>query len=300
MIFSMTGFGAATREDGARRVTVEVRTLNHRYLKVGIKLPRALASLESEVEPIVKRHVRRGSVSVTCRYKDDHTTPAFRLDLAAAQSYRLQILELWKSLGLYEPSGHDRIEPLLSLPGVIRPEEDDDATLGDEIQSLVLGTLEEALGVMVVARQQEGDELARVLLEHGDTLEGFVDTVAKRAPEIPKLHRDRLLQRTRALLQELKAENDVTESDLHRELCLLADKADVAEEINRLKTHLQRYRAILKEGGEAGRKLDFLSQEMLREANTIGSKANDSDIAHAVVEMKVEIERMKEQVQNLE
>lgn len=297
----MTGFGSATREDGARRVTVEVRTLNHRYLKIGVKLPRALSSLETEVEPIVKHHVRRGSVSVSCRYKDGDAIPAFRVNLAAAQSYRAQIAELWDALGLHEPGGHDRVEPLLSLPGVIRAEDEDgESALSQEAQSLVLGTLEEALGAMVTARQQEGDELMRVLLEHGQQLESFVNTVAERAPDVPKQHRDRLLQRTRALLQELKAEHEVTESDLHRELCLLADKADIAEEINRLKTHLQRYRTILEEGGEVGRKLDFLLQEMLRETNTIGSKANNADIAHAVVEMKVEVERMKEQVQNLE
>lgn len=297
----MTGFGAATREEGARRVTVEVRTLNHRYLKIALKLPRSLAAIEAEVEPIVKRHVRRGSVSVTCRYRDDDSTPAFRVDAAAARSYRDQIAELWRALDLHEPGGHDRVTPLLSLPGVIRADDDeDDSTLPDQVKALVLGALEEALESLVAARRQEGGDLVRILKTHGDTLDGLVKTVAERAPEIPKQHRDRLLQRVKTLLQELNSENDVTEADLHRELCLLADKADVAEEINRLKTHLQRYREILDAGGEAGRKLDFLLQEMLRETNTIGSKANDSEIAHAVVEMKVEVERMKEQVQNLE
>ena len=152
----------------------------------------------------------------------------------------------------------------------------------------------------MAARRDEGEQLARILRAHGEVLEKQVGVVRDRAPEIPREQRDKLIQRARTLLAELGSEADVQESDLHRELCLIADKTDVAEELNRLATHLDRYRTILDKGGETGRKLDFLLQEMLRETNTIGSKANDASIAHAVVEMKCEVERMKEQVQNLE
>lgn len=297
----MTGFGAATREDGTRRVTVEVRTLNHRYLKIGLKVPRALAALEPELEPLIRKHVRRGAVTVSCRFHDEAATPGYRIDIDTAREYRERIDELWSLLGLHEPCGSDPVTPLLSLPGVIRTEdEESDGAIDDDVKALVLGAVREALEALVEARRVEGEQTARILREHGELLEKHVDVVRTRAPEVPREHRDKLLQRARTLLEELGSEADVQESDLHRELCLIADKADVAEELNRLGTHLDRYRQILDEGGEAGRKLDFLLQEMLRETNTIGSKANDASIAHAVVEMKCEVERMKEQVQNLE
>jgi uncharacterized protein (TIGR00255 family) len=298
----MTGFGSATLEEGPRRVAVEVRTLNHRYLKLNLKLPRTLAGLESELEPVVRKQVRRGALTAMIRYRDDSAQPSFQIDVAAARAYRDQISKLWEALGLKEPGWHDRVEPLLALPGVVRADEEEDLSPGipDETRSLVRRALGEALEALVASRAEEGGNTVSVLLAHAKNLEGHIAIVAARAPEIPREQRDRIHQRVQTLISEIDPKIEIAEADLVRELCVLVDKTDVAEELNRLQSHLERYRSILGGSGEAGRKLDFLIQEMLRETNTIGSKANDPTVAHAVVDMKCEVERMKEQVQNLE
>ncbi len=298
---SMTGFGSATREDGARRVAVDVRTLNHRYLKINVKMPRPLTGLEPEVDPVVRRHVARGAVTVSIRFHDDDARATFRVDHRAAQDYRDQIAELYEALGCSAPEGHDQVPSLLALPGVVRAEEGEtDDAPPSHLLDLVLGCVDEAMTAVVSSRQTEGAALRRVLDQHSDVLEKLIASVNARAADVPRLHRDKLVLRVQTLLNELDGHHEIDGTDLHRELCLLVDKSDVTEEINRLETHLGRFREILTQSGEAGRQLDFLLQEMLRETNTIGSKANDAEVAHAVVEMKVEVERMKEQVQNVE
>jgi len=297
----MTGFGSATQEQGTRTVSVDVRSVNHRYLKLNFKLPKALASLEAELEAVAKRHVSRGSLTFNMRFRDDGAPGTYVVDQRAALDYRDQLDKLCDSLDIPLPAESDRVLALLSLPGVVRAADDaQDSTVSPEIKQLVTRCFDEAMRELVATREAEGAALRRVLEEHGHVLERLLKAVAARAPEIPRQHRDRLMDRVQALLKELDDGSAVSESDLHRELCLLADKCDVAEELNRLQTHLDRYRTILAATGESGRELDFLLQEMLRETNTIGSKANDAEVAHAVVEMKVEVERMKEQVQNLE
>lgn len=300
MISSMTGFGSAAFEEGPRRVAVEIRTVNHRYLKVLLKMPKAIGSLETELEALVRQHISRGTVTANLLYHDASMLPSYRIDQDAIRAYQGQVAELARSLSL--PEAAVDLTALLTLPGAICSEDEGGVAgvLAPEGRDLVLRGLTEALNNLNEARAEEGAHLLDVLVAHGTALENSLDVVTVRAPSVPRAHRDRLLTRVRQLLTELEATTQVTEADLLRELCLLADKTDVTEEMNRLRGHLTRYRDILATGGEVGRRLDFLLQEMLRETNTIGSKANDPDIVHAVVEMKCEIERMKEQVQNLE
>jgi uncharacterized protein (TIGR00255 family) len=297
----MTGFGSAALEQGARRIAVETRSVNHRYLKVQIKVARALAPIEDDIELAVQKALRRGAVTVNMTWRDPGAKSAYRVDEDTVLHYRRMVEGLWAKLDRREPAWFDPIGPLLQLPGVVldRREEGEDA-VDDVVRDLVLRALDEALAALLRSREAEGSALSRVLSDHARALERFVDAVAARAPVVPQEQRDRLISRVRALLSGLDPQVTVSEAELLRELCLLADRADVTEELNRLRSHLAQFRAILEGGGEVGRRLDFLLQEMLRETNTVGSKANDAPIAHAVVEMKCEIERMKEQVQNLE
>lgn len=301
MIRSMTGFGAATREEDGRRATAEIRSVNHRFLKVQLRLPAGLAALDSEVEAAVGRSIRRGAVSVSMTLDDPAARPRRDIDLDTAVHYRRAVEALWDRFGRKEPAWLDPVAPLLALPGVVRDAGDDAAAPPDEgLRRLILGTVEAAIEALHRARATEGGTLADVLAAHAERLVALVGGIAARAPSIPAELRDRAVQRVRGLLAGFDPRIPVSEPDLLRELCLLADRTDITEELNRLRSHIERFAAILREGGEAGRRLDFLLQEMAREANTVGSKANDASIAHDVVEMKCEIERMKEQVQNLE
>jgi uncharacterized protein (TIGR00255 family) len=194
------------------------------------------------------------------------------------------------------------VAPLLELPGVVRTPEDGNGIVlvAEDVRRLAVRAVTQALEALQRSRGEEGEVVAAVLRDHGVTLQDRVSKVAARAPEVPGEQRDRLVQRVRTLLDGVDPQVSVSESDLLREICLLSDRADVTEELNRLRGHLALYERILSSDGEVGRRLEFLLQEILRETNTLGSKANDTGIAHAVVDMKVEIERMKEQVQNLE
>ncbi len=301
MIRSMTGFGTATLEDGALSVRVEARSVNHRYLKVQLRLPRRLEALDPEIEALVQKHLRRGAVSLAVACEDPMAVVAGHIDEETVLRYRDQVVRLWNRLGRSEPAWVDPITPLLPLPGSVVTRGDDAiAGIAPELRELVLRAVAAALADLDRSRGLEGQDLARILAVHADAVTHFVDLVAERAPSVPRELRDRLVTRVRTLLQEAGSGDAIDAATLLRELSVLADRCDVTEELGRLRTHLDRLRAILAGGGETGRRLDFLLQEMLRETNTIGSKANDATIAHAVVEMKCELERLKEQVQNLE
>lgn len=298
MIRSMTGFASAIREVEGHRAEVEVRSVNHRFLKISVKLPGTLGSLEAEVEGRVKKVLRRGSVTVHVRYRDRDGEPRFRLDERSVNAYQQQIRNLYREAGVPEP-GPDRLLGLvLPLPGVVT--ESDAQRQVDAAGELVTATVDEALQLLIHAREQEGEHLATTLRGHAENVRQFVDATEDRARSLPAESRDRLIQRVRRLMQEIDEKAQLEEGDLVREVSLLADRLDVTEEIVRLRGHLERVDAILNEGKEVGRKLDFLIQELHREANTIGSKSSNAELSHVVVDLKAEIERMREQVQNLE
>ena len=297
-IASMTGFGRASSEMGLRQVDVELKSVNHRFLKLHAKLPTALSGQEARLEALVRKGISRGVVTLSIRYRDAGAGGGHRIIPQTVHSYLKTTTELHRDTGAELPSHSQMILRLIGLPGTIESEETSD--LDAEAETLVQKAVEDAMEALRASRVQEGNHLRSVLLEHERISSELVDQARARAARIPSEQRDRLILRVQKLLGEVAGGGEVSEADLLREICILSDRLDVTEEIKRLEGHLALLVETLKAGGPVGRRLDFLVQEMHREANTLGTKANDSELNHIAVDLKVEIERMREQVQNLE
>lgn len=299
MLESMTGFGRSEQTSEAGTVLVEVRSVNGRYLKVQLRLPDLLASYEGEVERLVRSRVGRGTVSVTMHAKAGEEAVAWRLNPAVVKAYAEALEALRAEIGPDSPPL--RLEALALLPGAV--EEAAALDVGAALWPLAAGALQEALDQLLAMRRTEGQALTQALLAHAAQIDRMVAAIAARAPDVLTGYRDRIAARVQELLADLGV--TVTEADLARELALFAERSDIAEELNRLKSHVDQFRSLA--GAEStgaddrtpGRTLEFLIQEMLREANTIGSKANDVAIGREVVALKSEIDRMKEQIQNM-
>ncbi|HRK30256.1 MAG TPA: YicC family protein [Tepidisphaeraceae bacterium] len=289
----MTGFGDAATERGGVHYAVEIRSLNNRFFKPTIKLPDNLAGLEPELETILRKRLERGSVTYVLKMRLNSAEAAYHVNTAALEAY---IAQLRNVRGL---DGIARIDlaGLLALPGVCsepRDESDEIAAHGDAIRALS----EQALAKLDEMRRKEGETLFHVLLYHLNVIRVELAEIQKRAPFVIDEYYKRLTLRVNQLLS--KSELSVSQQDLLREVAVFAERSDIAEELQRLGTHLNTFEEACRKGEKAGRKLDFITQEMLREANTIGSKANDADVARRVVEIKGAIDRLKEQVQNVE
>lgn len=296
MVRSMTGYGAAEPSADGGRWWVEVRSTNHRFLEVVVRLPRELGALEDRVRAAVAERVRRGRVEVLVREDSGLRPREAVVDTELARRYADALERLRRELGLAEPV---TLGALLALPEVVRLEEvrpDPEATW-EALQPV----LQRALERLVDMRTKEGGRLAADLRERLGRLEGWVERVAQRAEELPRAYAQRLRQRVAELLRSLEVDQPPDEARLALEVAAFADRCDVREELVRLRSHLEEARALL-EGpdGPVGRKLEFLLQEMQREVNTVGSKAADLEVTRAVVEMKSELEAIREQVQNVE
>jgi uncharacterized protein (TIGR00255 family) len=296
MIRSMTGFGRSTIDLLGTAFDVEVRSVNHRYLDLRVRLPRVLAGLEPNVRERVQGRFARGKVEVSVQAPPGAAAATrIEVDYEAAGQYLAAAREIERRFGL----GVDLdAEDLLSLPGVSRVVED---TLdGGEAEPALLAGVEEALAAAVSMRALEGEALEREFRERLDRVAALVADLGTRAGSVQEAVRERLRKRAR----ELQAETGLAdEARLHQEIVVAADRLDVAEEISRLRSHVDQFRSVLdaaEAGQPVGRRLDFLLQELGREGNTLGSKANDAEMAHAVVELKTELERIREQVQNVE
>lgn len=287
----MTGYGQAEGTVGTLRVVVDVRTVNHRFFSPSIKVPGAFGRWESEVREAMRLKVARGHVTLTARAERMADAPvAINETRFAAAAAQLKALVTANEL-----SGGVDLASVLRMPDVMAaPREDDDTGNVAELVAIV----ESALDVLQRARAEEGERLAAVLRQRLDVIEGALMRIAARAPERIVAYRDRL----RESVRELAGGVAVDDARLAQEIALLADRMDVAEELDRFHSHLVAFRATLAEsGGEpVGKRLGFLLQEMLREANTTGSKAADAPILHEVVGLKEELERIREQVENLE
>lgn len=288
---SMTGFGAGRSEDGAHVYAVEIRTVNHRYCDVRCHLPAELTWLTSRLEARVRASIQRGRVELTAAaaFAEDATVVPV-VDLARARGYRLALEELAGALGIPPEFS---LQQIAQAPGVIRAE-----ARGDEaaVERAVLAALDEALGSVVAMRDREGGALTEVLRGHLAKVRELVDRVRA---DVPRANADRL-RRLKERLEQLTADVKLDPSRLAQEAAVLADRADVTEEVERLGSHVDQFATILTQDEPVGRKLDFLVQEMNREANTIGSKAGDAPLAYLVVDLKTELERIREQVQNIE
>ncbi len=290
MLESMTGFGRGTATAAGTAVTVEVRAVNGRYADVTVRAPRALAERESEVQQRVKAALERGKATVHVQAEQPATETGLRVDADAARSYAALLDDLRRAAGVAAPVslGH-----LLQFKDVLAPveAETDDAALWAATEA----ALEEALGALRQMRRQEGEALGADLRERLGAIEAELDAVEAAAPARVEAARARLHDR----LADLLGDDRVDAERLEVEIALLAEKLDVNEEVVRLRSHLAQFREALDAEEPVGRRLNFLAQELNREINTIASKANDAGIAHRAVAMKEELERIREQVQNV-
>ena len=289
---SMTGYGAATAAEGGIEARTELRSVNHRFLQIKVRLPAELASLESEVEALVRDKLERGAVTINIAIDAKQLAAKPELDRALAKRWHKEIGALAKELGL-EPAV--TLDTLLALPGVVAATED--PKLREREGKLIAKSVRDALTALVAMRAAEGKSLAADLDRNAKELAKLALEVEKRMPKVVKEHHEALKKRVGELLE---GRAGTPTSELPRELALLADRMDVGEELARLASHLEQWKTLVGKGGAIGRQLDFLVQELLREANTIGSKCNDAEVVQIVVEIKTRIERLREQVQNVE
>lgn len=292
MIRSMTGYGAADGEVGGASVAVEVRTVNHRFFNPSLKLPAAYQRWEGDVRELLRKRIARGHVTVTVRVDREAASDTLALDEARLARYVEQLRGVATRLGL-DPTLD--LATLLRLPDVLGSA-DETADPGDVNDFLRI--VDEAVSALMAMREAEGARLADFLRERLQVIEAALDRITARAPERLVEQRDRL----RAAVRELADGVAVDEQRLAQEIAVLADRLDVQEELSRFRSHLAAFRETLDgQGSDAvGKRLGFLLQEMLREANTTGSKANDVAILQDVVLVKEELERVREQVENLE
>ncbi len=288
---SMTGFGRAAEECDQAFIEVEIRSVNNRFLKVSSRVPSELGPYESRIEERVRRKVRRGTVNVLVRYRDREAPPVL-LNEALLESYRTRLAHLQQSWGL---GGDLTLDWLVTLPGVLDVEE---RSLDETHWERVAQLLDRALGSLLEHRQAEGARLRTEFVSGRTAIAALIEEVATRAPKIITDYRQKLIQRVEEFLRNHGVGLD--ESTVIREVAIFADRSDINEELARLRSHLTHLDDLLDRSGAVGRELDFLLQEMLREANTVGSKANDAELARRVVQMKAEIEKLKEQGLNIE
>ncbi|MGQ0627184.1 MAG: YicC/YloC family endoribonuclease [Phycisphaerales bacterium] len=301
----MTGYGEASIEIGGVHYFLEIRSLNSRYFKATIRLPEEFQGLEAEIESELRRTLSRGSVTLSASCTDSSAAAAYTINHKALAAYVDQIRNVPQ---VASGSVNLDLGALLSLPGVLQPPADEEARHG-HARTAFLGLLERAGKALLDMRAREGAALVTDLLAHRDVILDRLAIVRERTPKMVETYELRLRQRIDMMVQDpaLKA-NPV---DLIREIAVFAERSDISEEVTRLTGHMEQYTGLLSgaiapkgsasaAGAGVGRTLDFLAQEMLREANTMASKSSDAAISRAVVEIKGAIDRIKEQVQNIE
>jgi uncharacterized protein (TIGR00255 family) len=294
MVRSMTGFGRAEGAGESLIVTVEARSVNHRHLDIGLRLPKVVADLEMQARRLVQSRLERGRIDVAVQVTPLPGQAASRVqvDAGLAREYVKQARALGTEIGV---AGEVALEWLLDRPGVMRLEEVEAATTAPP-WPLLADTLGRALDDLIARRTAEGERLAQELRTLHAELGATVDAMAARAPAAVGRREERLRERLRTLL----AGAPVDEARILTEAAVWADKSDVAEELARLRVHSSELVLLLDKGGPVGRPLDFLIQELNREVNTVGSKADDLELSQAALAAKGILERLREQVQNLE
>jgi uncharacterized protein (TIGR00255 family) len=286
MTSSMTAFGRTEKVGDWGSACWEIRSVNHRYLEMTVRLPEELRALEPAIRERIAAGVARGKVECALRYqgrRDAHAPPVVNRELA------VQILAAAAALPIRQPAPVDPLD-LLRWPGVLDNGGPDPDTLGGTLMTL----LDEALAALIDARRREGARIGTLIAERCEAAKSLVAGVRTRLPEIAGALRERYQQRARELGVTLDPQR------LEQEIVLLAQKMDVAEELDRMETHLAEVRRVLRQNEPIGRRLDFLMQELNREANTLASKAGSVDLTNASVDLKVLIEQMREQIQNVE
>lgn len=292
MIKSMTGFGRGEHEEFGRSYIVEIKSVNHRYSDISVKLPKQLSYLEDTIRKFVSEHISRGKIDVYItqdKYSEDeiHVT----VDHALASSYIKALHELRDTYKLEDDVSVSNVSKFPDLLTVDRVEDDK-----DKVWNTLSAAIEESLENLTKMREMEGRKLFEDLSNRAKYIKSVVDEINKRSPVVVQEYKTKLEERIKQLLGDIP----VDETRLAQEVAIFADKSSITEEIVRLYSHLDQLLSILNEDVPVGRKLDFLVQEMNREINTIGSKASDIIITRYVVEVKSEIEKIREQIQNIE
>jgi uncharacterized protein (TIGR00255 family) len=290
----MTGFARVCRDIDGISFAVEIKTVNNRYFKPSIRLPETASFLEQDVEKLLRQNIYRGAVNYMLRYKNVSGEPMYEIDSASMKSYV-------EKLNSIQHSGtiqcNINLADLLLLPGVVRPHEPENEK-AEQIRKAVIGVTAQAIEQLKKMRAQEGQSLFDDLKQQCSRISGLIEGIKSRSSIVVSEYQSRLASRVKELLANARLELD--SDTLAREVALFADRSDISEEIIRLGSHIEQFLANCQTGEYSGRRLDFISQEMLREANTIASKASDAKICNDVVEIKSCIERIKEQVQNIE
>ncbi len=292
MLRSMTGFGSAAGQVEGVSYVVEIRSVNNRYLKLSCKLPDFLAAAESDIEALVRHRVQRGTLTVSVQMKLPEDRAAGRINTTVLKSYIDQL----RTLDVGNPMCRVDLATLVALPGVCEPPSFEG--LVDSTREGLLALVAQAVEALAAMRRKEGDNTKADLLGNCDEIEKHLAAIAEVSPQVVVDYHERLATRVAELTRAGKVKID---EDLRaREVALFADRCDIAEEMTRLRAHVGQFRQTGDSPEPAGRKLDFIAQEMLREANTIASKANNAEIGRHVVDIKTAIDRIKEQVQNVE
>ena len=293
MAVSMTGCGEGVASEGGSTCRVELRGVNNKHFKLSLRAREGFSTLEPRIEAAIRGRVRRGTVQVTLDVTGPAAMPARRLDKTQLAAYLDDLADFCATHDLPLPMSAD---PLLGLPGILLDEQADPAT-ADRTWPLVARALEVALDRYDQMRRTEGATLAADMRSGCGDIATMAAGIRERVPEVVVAYRDRLLERVGKLLADRTT--TLSDADVAREVALVADRTDIAEELVRLQSHIDQFDRLLDEDSP-GRALDFLAQELGREANTIASKSLDVRIAHAVVEIKTRIERLREQAQNIE
>lgn len=292
MIKSMTGFGRYEISEGERKFTVEMKAVNHRYLDVSIKIPKKLSFFESAVRNMLKKYIERGKVDVFVTYEEyTQNNVCIKYNKDIAEEYMKYLDQM---AGDFSLENDIRVSTLSRYPEVFTMEEQtmDEEELWRELEQAVQGAAEN----FVEAREAEGENLKEDLIGKLDAMAVHVDFITDRSPHIIKEYKEKLREK----IQELLEDTRVDESRLLTEVTIFADRVCVDEELVRLRSHIAQTKEVLLAGGSVGRKLDFIAQEMNREANTILSKTTDIEVSGHAIELKTEIEKVREQIQNIE
>ena len=292
MIKSMTGFGRSEIVKGNRKISVEIKSVNHRYLEAGIKMPKKLNVFESRMRDLLKKYATRGKIDIFINYEDDSES---QVNLKFNQNIADEYMAIFNNMSeKYNLKNDMTVGGLARFPEVITMDEVQEDE--EELWHFTEEAMKAALEQFVNTRILEGENLKKDLLGKLDHMEELVAFVEKRSPEIMKEYRSKLESK----VKELLGDTTIDESRIATEVIIYADKICVDEETVRLRSHIEHARKCLNEDGGIGRKMDFIAQEMNREANTTLSKANDIEISNAAIDLKTEIEKVREQIQNIE
>lgn len=292
MIRSMTGYGKGENTAENRKFTVEIKSVNHRYNDISIKLPRFMISLEDKIKKTIAQRISRGKTDVYINFEtESEDDVSVKLNEPLAASYMEKLNFLKEKFGIDSSNTLDLVARFPEVLTVEKVEEE-----GDVIWETLKIALDEALDNFISMRETEGAALKKDILNKNDKIKEIVDSIKERAPFVVEEYKERLTSR----LSELLEKQVIDEQRIAAEITVYSDRCCIDEELTRLYSHIEQLKAILESDGTIGRKLDFLVQEMNREANTTASKSNDIKITNATIELKTEIEKIREQIQNIE